>query len=130
MTFAGSGPTGSQEIKDHPFFNSINWAMLARKQIPAPFKPKIYHPLDVNNFSDEFTKMEVENIPEAAPPNHERLFRNFSYVAPSLLNKNMAINRLDYPNHTTVGRPRIEEVIYYNKKVSATFESIELGEGL
>lgn len=71
----GSGPTGASEIKLHPFFAGIDWDRLAKKEIPAPFKPNIKHPLDTSNFSEEFTKLPVIDSPVKAPPNHERLFR-------------------------------------------------------
>lgn len=71
----GSGPKGALEIKTHPFFGGIDWAQLARKEIAAPFKPDIKHPLDTSNFSEEFTKLPVTDSPVKAPPNHERLFR-------------------------------------------------------
>lgn len=71
----GSGPTAAEEIKSHPFFHGIDWARLADKGIPAPFKPKIKHELDTNNFSEEFTKMSATDPAVNAPPNHERLFR-------------------------------------------------------
>lgn len=72
---AGSGPSGALEIKSHPFFAGIDWELLAKKEIPAPFKPDIKHPLDTSNFSEEFTKLPVTDSPVKAPPNHERLFR-------------------------------------------------------
>lgn len=72
---AGSGPTGALEIKSHPFFAGIDWLQLARKEIAAPFKPDIKHPLDTSNFSEEFTKLSVTDTPVEPPPNHDRLFR-------------------------------------------------------
>lgn len=76
---AGSGPTGADEIKSHPFFNDIDWARLANKEIAAPFKPIIGHECDTSNFSEEFTTMTVTDSPVKAPPNHDRLFRgNFT----------------------------------------------------
>lgn len=71
----GSGPTGADEIKSHPFFNDIDWTRLANKEIEAPFKPSINHDTDTSNFSEEFTQMDVTDSPVEAPPNHERLFK-------------------------------------------------------
>ena len=71
----GSGPTGAEEIKSHAFFTGVDWERLARKDTPAPFKPKIRHPLDTSNFSEEFTNLSVVEPPLEAPPNHKRLFR-------------------------------------------------------
>lgn len=37
------------EIKNHPFFNKIDWTKELRSQ-QAPFEPKIIHPTDTSNF--------------------------------------------------------------------------------
>lgn len=37
------------EIKNHPFFNMIDWTKELRSQ-QAPFEPKIIHPTDTSNF--------------------------------------------------------------------------------
>jgi hypothetical protein len=37
----GSGPDGSMDIKNHPFFSSIDWEKLERKEITPPFVPKV-----------------------------------------------------------------------------------------
>eukprot|EP00808_Paulinella_micropora_P003413 g37728.t1 len=36
----GAGPTGWQEVKDHEWFDGMNWADMAEKKLEAPFKPK------------------------------------------------------------------------------------------
>lgn len=38
-----------EEIKNHPFFNQIDWTKDLRSQ-QAPFEPKIIHPTDTSNF--------------------------------------------------------------------------------
>ena len=35
------GNTGAQEIKNHPFFASIDWKKLMAKRIHPPFKPSV-----------------------------------------------------------------------------------------
>jgi len=37
----GSGSSGTDNIKRHPFFESIDWEALMRKELPAPFVPKV-----------------------------------------------------------------------------------------
>lgn len=83
--FPGGGPTDSAEVKSHPFFSSICWDDLLRKNIPAPFIPQIGSATDVSNFSEEFTTMEAVDSPGVVPPNVEKVFRGYSYVAPSIL---------------------------------------------
>ena len=79
----GGGPTGAEEVKAHKFFRSINWDDLLRKNIPAPFVPRITSDTDVSNFSKEFTRMIPADSPGTTPPN-ENVFEGYSYVAPSV----------------------------------------------
>ena len=81
----GGGPTGAEEVKSHKFFRSINWDDLLRKNIPAPFVPKITSDTDVSNFSREFTSMIPADSPSTTPPNVENVFEGYSYAAPSVL---------------------------------------------
>lgn len=53
----GSGPAAEREIKDHSFFQSINWPVLQAGNQPPPYKPK-GKPGDKNptrNFEKTFT---------------------------------------------------------------------------
>ncbi|XP_068123057.1 serine/threonine-protein kinase LATS2 [Hyperolius riggenbachi] len=43
------GRNGADEIKAHPFFSSIDFSTDIRRQ-PAPYVPKISHPMDTSNF--------------------------------------------------------------------------------
>ncbi|CAB4060767.1 RPS6KA5 [Lepeophtheirus salmonis] len=85
----GGGSGDAEEVKAHPFFssgdNAINWDDLLRKNIPAPFIPKISSETDVSNFSEEFTNMPAIDMEHAPPPNAEKVFKGYSYVAPSIL---------------------------------------------
>ena len=82
-----------------------------RKNIPAPFIPKITSNMDVSNFSEEFTNMPVVDSPSVAPANAANVaanaanatdaaavaastasdvanvFAGYSYVAPSVVLK-------------------------------------------
>jgi hypothetical protein len=37
----GCGPGGAEAIKEHPFFASIDWEALEKKEVPAPEKPLV-----------------------------------------------------------------------------------------
>lgn len=63
----------------------INWADLAQKKVPAPFKPRIKSDVDTSNFSEEFTNMPPACSPGIAPINAEKMFRGYSFMAPSVL---------------------------------------------
>uniref|UniRef100_A0AAR2JBY2 Ribosomal protein S6 kinase n=1 Tax=Pygocentrus nattereri TaxID=42514 RepID=A0AAR2JBY2_PYGNA len=72
----GSGPSGAQNVKSHPFYQKINWEDLAAKKVPAPFKPVIRDELDVSNFAEEFTEMDPTYSPAALPQNCDRIFKD------------------------------------------------------
>lgn len=101
----GSGPWGSEDIKAHPFFKvlhklvahlslslselflfshvskqGLNWADLAQKKVPSPFKPELKSELDVGNFSEEFTGMDPVYSPASTPPSTGRLFKVKTYI--------------------------------------------------
>lgn len=81
----GSGPEGIKEIKNHPFFSTIDWNRLFARQIPPPFKPAVNTSDETVYFDSEFTKKTPRDSP-ALPPSataHE-LFRGFSFVAPQM----------------------------------------------
>ena len=42
-----------------PFLQGLDWAALAARKIPAPFRPQIRSELDVGNFAEEFTRLDV-----------------------------------------------------------------------
>ena len=82
----GGDPSDADAVKNHKFFvPSINWDDLLRKNIPAPFIPRISAAMDVSNFSEEFTNMPAVDSPSVAPPNVENVFSGYSYVAPSVV---------------------------------------------
>lgn len=100
----GCGPSGSDEIKKHPFFQKIIWDHLSKKKVPAPFKPVIRDELDVGNFAEEFTEMDPTYSPAALPPYADRIFQGYSFVAPSILFKRNAA--ITDPIHYHVGTER------------------------
>lgn len=91
----GGGPEDAEELKRHPFFKVINWEKLERREVSPPFKPVIRDELDVSNFSEEFTLMPATDSPAIVPPNYDKLFKGYSYIAPSVLfSKNIISDEL------------------------------------
>ncbi|KAM5486287.1 cytochrome c oxidase subunit 1 [Microsporum canis] len=43
---------GSQRVRDHPFFEGINWDDLYHKRIRGPIIPQVNHPADTANFEE------------------------------------------------------------------------------
>ncbi|KAM9060193.1 ribosomal protein S6 kinase alpha-2 isoform 2-T2 [Megaptera novaeangliae] len=81
----GAGLDGVEEIKRHPFFVTIDWNKLYRKEIKPPFKPAVGRPEDTFHFDPEFTARTPTDSPGVPPSaNAHHLFRGFSFVASSL----------------------------------------------
>lgn len=51
-------------MKEHPFFKSIDWDLLAQRAVPPPFKPYVDSDESVANFDPEFTEA---NLFDEAP---------------------------------------------------------------
>ncbi|XP_015983597.2 ribosomal protein S6 kinase alpha-2 isoform X1 [Rousettus aegyptiacus] len=81
----GAGSDGVEEIKRHPFFATVDWNKLYRKEIKPPFKPAVGRPEDTFHFDPEFTARTPTDSPGVPPSaNAHHLFRGFSFVASSL----------------------------------------------
>ena len=52
----GSGPTDADEIKEHPWFDELDWDKIMRKEYPPEFVPPSKSDTDTANFDDEFTQ--------------------------------------------------------------------------
>ncbi|NWZ38726.1 KS6A2 kinase, partial [Brachypodius atriceps] len=82
----GAGFDGVEEIKRHPFFLTIDWNKLYRKEIKPPFKPAVGRPEDTFHFDPEFTSRTPTDSPGVPPSaNAHHLFRGFSFVASNLV---------------------------------------------
>ncbi|KAH1010205.1 ribosomal protein S6 kinase alpha-5 isoform X2 [Dendroctonus ponderosae] len=92
------------ELKRHAFFKGLDWEKVARKEIRPPFVPIIKGELDVSNFSEEFTKMEPVISPSQTP-SHQRAFRGYSYVSPSIAYARNVLTVPVCPQRWHVDRP-------------------------
>lgn len=52
----------ADEIREHDFFRSVNWADLEKKNILPPFNPNVKGDLDLKNIDVEFTR---EPVPQS-----------------------------------------------------------------
>uniref|UniRef100_A0A6I8NRG6 Ribosomal protein S6 kinase n=1 Tax=Ornithorhynchus anatinus TaxID=9258 RepID=A0A6I8NRG6_ORNAN len=133
----GCGPRDADEIKEHLFFQQINWEDLAAKKMPAPFKPVIRDELDVSNFAEEFTEMDPTYSPAALPQSSERIFQGYSFVAPSILFKRNAaiIDPLQFhmgierPGVTTIARSAMMKDSPFYQHYDLDLKDKPLGEG-
>ncbi|KAE8598927.1 hypothetical protein XENTR_v10016993 [Xenopus tropicalis] len=81
-----------QDIKNHAFFASINWADLVEKKMTPPYDPHVNGPDDISNFDKEFTEEMVPysvcvssdySIVNASVEEADDAFVGFSYAPPS-----------------------------------------------
>ena len=57
----GCREAGALEIKQHPFFRDVDWELIERKGMVAPFVPVIQNgETDVSNFDETFTGMSMD----------------------------------------------------------------------
>ena len=75
------------ELKEHPFFNDIDWqALLSKKSIP-PFKPTLKSETDTSNFDPEFT-----NAPMSGSLNERAAAAAAGQIASTPLSPTMQAN--------------------------------------
>ncbi|CAG9331908.1 unnamed protein product [Blepharisma stoltei] len=63
-------------LKQHQFFEGMDWVKLANKEIPVPFKPKVTGPRDLRNFDRVFTDETPEESPISSNFNSRRTSSN------------------------------------------------------
>lgn len=121
----GGGAADAEEVKSHRFFAGISWDDLLKKNIPAPFIPKIASDTDVSNFSEEFTGMPVSDSPGITPPNVEKVFKGYSFVAPSVLfSENLISEDIFKPSPDK--RPSISNLVGMKLRRSEFFYKYEV----
>ena len=79
----GSGPTGLEDIKSHPFFATINWDSILAKKIKPPFTPKLKSETDTRYIDPEFTSNTTMDSyhPGESLNENDNPFVGFSYDA-------------------------------------------------
>ncbi|XP_045493706.1 uncharacterized protein LOC123692895 isoform X1 [Colias croceus] len=74
------------DIRDQDFFKPIQWDKLERRELEAPFKPKVRHPLDTQYFDRAFTgeRPRLTAVePQVLRSMDQEPFRGFSYTNPN-----------------------------------------------
>ncbi|KAE8666540.1 Serine/threonine-protein kinase AtPK2/AtPK19 [Hibiscus syriacus] len=74
---------GSEEIKRHKWFKSINWKKLEGREIRPSFLPQVAGNHCVANFEECWTSMPVTDSPVASPTFGENPFKGYTYVRPA-----------------------------------------------
>ncbi|KAI9102181.1 hypothetical protein K1719_023691 [Acacia pycnantha] len=76
----GNGPSGSEMIKSHKWFKSINWKKLEAREIRPSFVPEVAGNHCVANFDDRWTNMPLLDSPVVTPKFNDNPFNGFDWV--------------------------------------------------
>ncbi|KAI0268365.1 kinase-like protein [Gloeopeniophorella convolvens] len=74
------------ELKEHPFFKTIDWDALARKQVTPPFKPVVESDESTANFDPEFTSADLSQVGVAGATNLDDNDPSEDWVSQSVTN--------------------------------------------
>eukprot|EP01117_Protostelium_nocturnum_P008951 TRINITY_DN3213_c0_g1_i1.p1 TRINITY_DN3213_c0_g1~~TRINITY_DN3213_c0_g1_i1.p1 ORF type:complete len:442 (+),score=185.70 TRINITY_DN3213_c0_g1_i1:123-1448(+) len=75
-----------KSIKSHPYFNSIDWDKLLRKEIPPPFIPPVKGQTDTSMVDPTFTSERITVLEPADPsetpisPENQKKFEGFTFI--------------------------------------------------
>jgi len=74
-------------IKNHPFFEGLDWEKVERKEIEPPFKPQVYGKEDTEQIDPMFTSEQaVDSLVEGSALNaDDDQFKGFTYAGESVL---------------------------------------------
>ena len=120
----GAGPTGSKEIRQHVFFEKIDWNKLYKREINPPFQPTV-HADETYYFDREFTSRTPKDSPglPLSSTSHD-LFRGFSFVAPIVYNETSHSNSSSSGSvNTTIMSSSSSSNSVGNISQSTTFQS-------
>ena len=79
-----------EDVKSHPFFESIDWEALNAGEVTPPYVPESGDPLDTTNFEEQFTSLDTKfsmmfpdkNLKELC----ETSFPDFSFYVENTIN--------------------------------------------
>jgi serum/glucocorticoid-regulated kinase 2 len=69
----------ADEVKNHPWFQGINWEDLKDKKYEAPYVPKYNKDLGLGNFDTDFTEMTAQSPMDLFDNQVNKNFSDFSY---------------------------------------------------
>lgn len=72
----GNLANGSRDIFGHAYFSEVDWSRLYRKEIPAPYVPRIEGDGDSSNF-DSYAEIDISEYGVIGPDPHGHLFTCF-----------------------------------------------------
>ncbi|CAM9157160.1 unnamed protein product, partial [Discosporangium mesarthrocarpum] len=102
----GSGPSGRENIRNHPFLSTLQWEHLSDKSIIPPYIPPVKRPIEEPLFTsfkgmmecldEEDSRHSKKNYnlqDEQLKPEEQRHFRSWRYVSPQTLRLEMGLSQ-------------------------------------
>lgn len=90
----GSGVGGVSKIKNHPYFEGVDWDKAWNRELKPPFIPDLdddENELDLKYFDKGFTDERIESYCEEEPSSQNNIFKGFTFVNESY-GKNANLN--------------------------------------
>ena len=72
----GNLANGSRDIFGHAYFAEVDWSRLYRKEIPAPYVPRVQGDGDSSNF-DSYAEIDIAEYGQVGADPHGHLFSCF-----------------------------------------------------
>jgi len=98
------GANGTDEIKNHPYFSTIDWVKLSNLEITPPFKPdsRTVHANSIGEVG-EFNRGKFKKV--KLTEEDEKTFADFEYVNEEWIQQELvlAMRRLDNPSDPLIG---------------------------
>ena len=76
----GYGKDGFEMVKNHEFFENVNWKDYLKKRITPPYIPKFTDSMDINNFDRMFTNQGIANESSDINVTYDNQYEGFTYV--------------------------------------------------
>jgi len=98
----GYGKDGAKNIKEHPYFNGIDWEEAWEKKLTPPLVPKLKDETDLSYFDKMFTdeKIEGSNVSEVPSTimSQTNDYKGFTYVTNSVTTELMDMRKVEENN--------------------------------
>lgn len=89
----GYGTKDALELMEHPFFKSIDWEKLAKKEVKPPYIPKTKRIDDLRHIDSMFKEEKVEDTPATAglrlSQKEKNHFEKFTYSKEGAISDNI-----------------------------------------
>ena len=96
----GYGPDGVKKIKDHPYFEGINWEDAWNRKLQPPFVPNLEGETDLKYFDKMFTNEKIEGSKVSEVPSSiaNSEYKGFTFVTNSVSNELIEMKKTEENN--------------------------------